>query len=65
MVKLWPTRGGWVMQSCYSMSTLILILMVVFVVLIGAFMTMCQLLCVCELIFVKYNVGEGEKSENR
>jgi hypothetical protein len=41
-----PGQGGWAMQSYYSMSTLVLIIMVIGAVLVGVgvFMAVCQFL---------------------
>lgn len=65
MFDLWPAQGGWVMQSHYSVSTLVLILMVVGAVLVGALMAIYQFLCVLELMLLNPVSGGGEKGRKR
>jgi hypothetical protein len=65
MFDFWPAHGGWATKSHYSVSTLVLILMVVGVVLIGVLMTVCQFLCVLELMLFNPDAGRGEKREKR
>lgn len=65
MFDLWPAQGGWAMHSLYSVSTIVLILMVVGAVLVGVFMAVCQFLCVLELMLFHPDGGRGEKQEKR
>ncbi|KAK0721360.1 hypothetical protein B0T21DRAFT_50904 [Apiosordaria backusii] len=65
MFDLWPAQGGWATQSHYSVSTLVLILMVVGAVLVGVLMAVCQFLCVLELMLFNPDAGRGEKREKR
>lgn len=65
MVDLWPAQGGWATRGCYSVSTLVLILMVVGVVLMGVLMAVCQLLYILELMLFNPDAGRGEKREKK
>jgi hypothetical protein len=65
MLDLWPAEGGWATQSHYSVSTLVLILSVVGAVLVGVLMSVCQFLCVLELMLFNLGSGRGEKRGKR
>lgn len=65
MFDLWPALGGWATQSHYSVSTLVLILVVVGAVLVGVLMAVCQFLCILELMLFNPDAGRGEKQEKR
>jgi hypothetical protein len=65
MFDFWPTQGGWATQSHYSVSTLVLILMVVGAVFVGVLMAGCQFLCVLELMLFSPDAGIKEKRGKR